>query len=162
MTQRATKKYVSFGWSRGARRVGSLVVASVLALAVSACSSSDYAGSSTPVAARPASTPVAAAPAYVPPVARAAGTTAYGAPITGSDGYPNINVDTARPIGGNVRSVADQDRLEAELLALGARQRVSGEGSSPSSVMRDLQDLGRRARSDAERQIESGAVPPGH
>ncbi len=156
MTQRATKKYVSFGWSRGLGRIGSLVVAAGLALAVSACSSSDYVAPPVPTAARPVAAPVASAPAQTPLVSHSAG---YGAPITGSDGYPNINVDTARPIGGQVRSVAEQDRLEAELLALGARQRVSGEGSTPS-VMRDLQDLGRRARADAERQIESGAVPP--
>ena len=78
--------------------------------------------------------------------------------MTGSDGFPNVNVDTARPVGGQVRSAADQDRLEAELLALGARQRATHEASSGSAIQ-ELQDLGRRSKADAERQIESGALP---
>lgn len=78
---------------------------------------------------------------------------------TGADGYPNINVDTARRLGGRARSAADQDRLEAELLALGARQRAGADAGQPSSVIGELQDLGRRSRHDAETLIESGAPP---
>ncbi len=98
-------------------------------------------------------------PHVVPPApaGRAAATT-FGAPVTGADGYPNINVDTARPLAGATRTTADQNRLEAELLALGARQRSTSDPTSPS-VIQELQDLGRRSKADAERQIESGAAP---
>ena len=78
---------------------------------------------------------------------------------TGADGYPNINVDTARRLGGRTRSAADQDRLEAELLALGARQRAGADAGQPASVIGELQDLGRRSKRDAETLIESGAPP---
>ncbi|MCE1236630.1 MAG: hypothetical protein LWW93_09760 [Hyphomicrobiales bacterium] len=83
------------------------------------------------------------------------------APIaaTGVDGYPNVNVDTARRLPGTARSSADQDKLEAELLALGARQRAGTDGSAPSSVIGELQELGRRSKRDAETLIESGAAP---
>ena len=78
---------------------------------------------------------------------------------TGADGYPNINVDTARRLGGRTRSAEDQDRLEAELLALGAQQRAGADAHAPSSVIGELQELGRRSKRDAEMLIESGAVP---
>ncbi|NLH83230.1 MAG: hypothetical protein GX458_20685 [Phyllobacteriaceae bacterium] len=83
------------------------------------------------------------------------------APIaaTGADGYPNINVDTAHRLGGPVRSAADQDRLQAELLALGARQRAGADTSAPASVIGELEDLGRRSKRDAESAIESGQPP---
>ena len=78
---------------------------------------------------------------------------------TGADGYPNINVDTARRLGGRTRTAADQDRLEAELLALGAQQRAGVDAHAPSSVIGELQELGRRSKRDAETLIESGAPP---
>ena len=78
---------------------------------------------------------------------------------TGDDGYPNVNVDTARRLPVTARSAADQDRLEAELLALGARQRAGADGSAPSSVIGELQELGRRSKRDAETAIESGVAP---
>jgi len=81
------------------------------------------------------------------------------APATGADGYPNINVDTARRLGGRVRSPADQGRLEAELLALGAQQRAGADAHAPASVIGELQELGRRSKEDAETLIESGAPP---
>ncbi|MBV5265972.1 hypothetical protein [Pinisolibacter aquiterrae] len=103
---------------------------------------------SAPPAAR--TSPVASAPATASLVQPAA---------TGADGYPNINVDTARRLGGRTRSTADQDRLEAELLALGARQKAGADASAPASVIGELQDLGRRSKRDAEQLIESGATP---
>ena len=113
------------------------------------CSSGDYVVGSAPA---PAPRPREAAAAM--PVA--AGTTAQ---TTGQDGYPNINVDTAQRIGGPARTTAEQDRLEAELLALGARQRAGADSSAPASVIGELQDLGRRSKKEAEQAIESGAVP---
>ena len=82
-----------------------------------------------------------------------------GVATTGADGYPNVNVDTARRLGGRVRSPADQDRLEAELLALGAQQRAGADAHAPTSVIGELQDLGRRSKREAEALIESGAPP---
>lgn len=128
--------------------------AGVLALALSACSSGDY-GSQPPV---PASAGTAIAPV------RPAEPTVVRADLpppsahTGADGYPNINVDTARPTRTPVRSAEERDRLEAELMALGERQRTSV-GGAPQSVVQELQDLGRRSKSDALKQIESGKTP---
>ncbi|MDK9695203.1 MAG: hypothetical protein OEL76_02290 [Siculibacillus sp.] len=76
----------------------------------------------------------------------------------GSDGYPNINVDTASPAATPMRSAEERDRLEAELLALGERQR-SGTGGRPQSVVEELKELGRRSKAEALRQIESGDAP---
>ena len=78
--------------------------------------------------------------------------------LTGADGYPNINVDTAAPGRSPVRTAEERDRLEAELMALGERQR-STSGGTPQSVIQELQELGRRSKADAERQIESGKAP---
>jgi len=150
VTKRATKNYVAYG--RVASRAAAATLGFVL---VAACSNSDYVGSVTPtVAATPAPAAVQTSAASVPPY----GTPAFGAPVTAADGYPNINVDTARRPTGPMRSAADQDKLEAELLALGARQRSSNE-AAPGSVIQELQDLGRRSRAEAEQQIESGAAP---
>lgn len=138
MTKRATKNHIA------QRRVATVATASVLALVLlTACSGNDYVTSAPPIA-RSAATATAATPA---------------AAATGEDGYPNINVDTARRLDGRVRSSADQGRLEAELLALGARQRAGADASAPASVIGELQDLGRRSKRDAEEAIESGAPP---
>ena len=132
------------------------------AASVAGCSSSDLIADSSSHAApqqRAASTVGATADQRAASaLGHTGGASAYGAPMTGADGFPNVNVDTARPVGGQVRSAADQDRLEAELLALGARQRATHEASSGTAIQ-ELQDLGRRSKADAERQIESGALP---
>lgn len=144
MTKRATKNHIA------QRRVPTLAPASVLILALlTACSGNDYV-TSAPPAARTSPVAAASAPATASIVQPAA---------TGADGYPNINVDTARRLGGRTRSTADQDRLEAELLALGARQKAGADASAPASVIGELQDLGRRSKRDAEQLIESGAAP---
>ena len=127
----------------------------VLAFALlTACAGNDVVTSARPA---PRTAPIAAAvPGSAPTSAMVHSPVAA---ATGADGYPNINVDTARRLGGRVRSTQDQDRLEAELLALGARQRAGADASAPASVIGELQDLGRRAKRDAEILIESGATP---
>jgi len=74
---------------------------------------------------------------------------------TGADGFPNINVDTAVPVRAPVRTAEERGRIEAELMALGERQRGSA-GESPQSVVQELQELGRRSKAEALRRIESG------
>ncbi len=54
------------------------------------------------------------------------------------------------------------DRLEAELLALGARQKAGADTSAPGSVIQELQDLGRRSKRETEKAIESGTAPDPH
>jgi hypothetical protein len=98
---------------------------------------------------------VAAEPARSSGLVQGAG----GVAATGADGYPNINVDTARRLGGRTRTAEDQDRLEAELMALGAQQRAGADARAPASVIGELQELGRRSKRDAETLIESGAAP---
>ena len=117
-----------------------LAGAALLAV-LSACSNGDYASTSQSSAASAGMRPAAAPAAH-----------------TGADGYPNINVDTAAPGRSPVRSAEERDRLEAELMALGERQR-STSGGTPQSVIQELQELGRRSKADAERQIESGKAP---
>lgn len=163
MTKRATQNLIA------QRRVPIVALgASLIAGLVSGCSSSDYlVGSSA--ASAPVTRSAIAEPAAVPQVPGGAPTTALMhtpaganaglANATGQDGYPNINVDTARRLGTPVRTAADQDKLEAELLALGARQRAGADASAPASVIGELKDLGRRSKTDAEKVIESGAVP---
>lgn len=114
------------------------------------CSSGDY-GPAASAPPPPAPVKAAAAPA--------ADATISGAPITAADGYPNINVDTARPLRTPTRTADERRRLEAELMALAARQNSSVDASKPASVIEELQELGRRSKADAERQIESGAAP---
>lgn len=145
------------------RRVALRSAAALLcAGSVAACSSSDLIADTSSFSAppqRPVSVSTATPDRGVPaPYSVPGSASAYGAPITGSDGYPNINVDTARPVGGQVRSAGDQTKFEAELLAIGARQRTSSEATSGSAIQ-ELQELGRRSRAEAERQIESGALP---
>ncbi|WP_333824898.1 hypothetical protein [Pinisolibacter sp.] len=77
---------------------------------------------------------------------------------TGADGYPNVNVDTASPTRAQVRTEEERDRLEAELMALGERQRSSA-GGTPQSVVQELKELGRRSKAEALQQIESGKAP---
>lgn len=151
MTKRATKNHIA------QRRVATFASVSVLALVLlTACSGNDYvtgapaaSGDTTVTASSGRGT--TSALVHVPAGATAA--------ATGADGYPNINVDTARRLGTQVRSSADQDRLEAELLALGARQKAGADVSAPASVIGELQDLGRRSKRDAEQLIESGVAP---
>lgn len=78
---------------------------------------------------------------------------------TGTDGYPNINVDTAGPLRTPVRTAEERDRLEAELMALGARQRSTAGDGGTRSVVQELEELGRRSKEEAARQIESGRPP---
>lgn len=124
---------------------------------VAACSNSDYAGSVSPSVATAPTSKTAPAKAVANGSVASYGTPAFGAPVTGADGYPNINVDTARRPTGLARSAAEQDKLEAELLALGARHRSTGENTA--SAIQELQELGRRSRAEAEQQIESGSIP---
>ncbi len=161
MTKRATQNLIA------QRRVPIVALgASLIAGLVAGCSSGDYVVGSSSVPA-PATRAAAADPAAVqqvpggaPALVHVPGNTVVGvAGATGQDGYPNINVDTARRLGTPVRTAADQDKLEAELLALGARQRAGADASAPSSVIGELKDLGRRSKTDAEKLIESGAVP---
>lgn len=136
MTKRATAKFLTQG--RGFGRASAAALALVF---VTGCSGSDLASGIAP-----APQPVAVVPAQ-------------GAPATGADGYPNINVDTAQKIPGTHRTAADMDRIEAELLALGARQKAGADVSAPTSVIQELKDLGRRTKSETEKAIESGAAP---
>jgi len=128
-------------------------LAPALALVLGGCSSGDMSSSSAPapqpavVVSQPSAPPTVVRSDLPPPAAH-----------TGADGYPNINVDTAAPTRSPVRTAEERDRLEAELMALGARQR-SNTGATPQSVVQELQELGRRSKADALRQIESGAVP---
>jgi hypothetical protein len=123
-----------------------------LTLVLAGCSSGDYAAAPEPVA---VAAPVVVAPSQpstvtridLPPPAH-----------TGADGYPNVNVDTASPTSARVRTEEERDRLEAELMALGERQRSSA-GGTPQSVVQELKELGRRSKADALRQIESGKAP---
>lgn len=94
-----------------------------------------------------------------PTISAGSGRAAGAVAVTGADGYPNINVDTARRLDGHVRSQEDQDRLEAELLAIGAQQRAGADAHAPASVIGELQELGRRSKRDAETAIESGEAP---
>jgi hypothetical protein len=128
------------------------------------CSSGDY-GTAAGAPQEPAAQPVVVAPAApttvgrsdLPPLGARAGA-APSAAHTGADGYPNINVDTASRTNVPVRSAEERDRLEAELMALGERQR-SSRGGTPQSVVEELQELGRRSKTDTLQQIESGAAP---
>lgn len=126
--------------------------AGLMAFGLSACSSGDY------VPPPPQAEVFAPAPSgpSQPTVTRSELPPAVA--HTGADGYPNINVDTAAPTRAPVRSVEERERLEAELLALGERQRSSS-GGAPQSVLQELQELGRRSKAEALRQIESGRAP---
>ncbi len=125
-----------------------------LALVLAGCSSGDYATTSAPAPAS-AAAPVVVQPSQSPTVMRAD----LPPPAhTGADGYPNVNVDTASPTTAQVRTVEERDRLEAELMALGERQRSSA-GGTPQSVVQELKELGRRSKAEALRQIESGEAP---
>lgn len=119
-----------------------MALAVLLTSVLAGCSSSDY-GSSTEAAPSPMVTQSA-----LP-----------GVPTTSADGYPNINVDTARPVRGSIRTVEERGRLESELMALGERQRAGVDSGPSPSVVQELQELGRRSKADAERQIESGGAP---
>lgn len=127
-------------------------LAPALALVLGACSSGDYSSS----AVAPSQPAVVVSQPEAPTVVRS--DLPPPAAHTGADGYPNINVDTAAPTRSPVRTVEERDRLEAELMALGARQR-SNTGATPQSVVQELQELGRRSKADALRQIESGETP---
>ncbi len=116
------------------------------------CSSGDYATAAAP----PAQPAVDAPPPPKPTVMRS--DLPPPAAHTGADGYPNVNVDTASPGRTPVRSAEERDRLEAELMALGERQRSTA-GGTPQSVVQELQELGRRSKAEALKQIESGKVP---
>lgn len=123
-----------------------------LALMLAGCSSGDYAVTPNPVA---ETAPVVVAPAQPSTVMR----TDLPPPAhTGADGYPNVNVDTASPTTAQVRTEEERDRLEAELMALGERQRSSA-GGTPQSVVQELKELGRRSKAEALQQIESGKAP---
>lgn len=155
VTKRATTIYVAY------LRASSRASGAVLGLALlTACSGGDHlAGVVRHPEVETRRVSATAAPATAEVVLPQGGAvSAYGAGPTGSDGYPNINVDTARRLGGPARSTAEQERLEAELLALGARQK-SYDAAVPSSAIGELKELARRSKSDAERLIESGAAP---
>jgi hypothetical protein len=133
-------------------RVGPRSVVVGLALVLAGCSSGDYAAA--PVSTS-AAAPVVVAPAQPPTVMRSD----LPPPAhTGADGYPNVNVDTASPTSAQVRTVEERDRLEAELMALGERQRSSA-GGTPQSVVQELKELGRRSKAEALQLIESGKAP---
>jgi hypothetical protein len=144
----ATQNSIAFRW-----RVAATIVVVTIGLDLAGCSSSDIVAAPVPPAAQPA--------AVAPPVQPAPTVTRTDLPPpahTGADGYPNINVDTASPTTGPTRTDEERDRLEAELMALGERQR-SHTGGSPHSVVQELKELGRRSKADALRQIESGKAP---
>lgn len=153
--KRATQINVEYR-AGAASRAASILV---LLLAVAGCSNSDYGATTGEASASASGRSETATPPGVPQVVVGGGTIVVPAPHTGADGYPNINVDTARPAGVPIHSAEERDRIEAELLALGARQRSSADGPKPQSVIQELQDLGRRSKAEAERQIESGAPP---
>ena len=122
-------------------------------LLVAGCSSGDY--GTAPAAPQREAAPVVVAPSAPPTVLRSD----LPPPAhTGADGYPNINVDTAGRTSLPVRTAEERDRLEAELMALGERQR-STLGGTPQSVVQELQELGRRSKAEALKQIESGRAP---
>ena len=155
MTKPATQNYVAYG---GASAGSGLAI--LLASLLIGCSSSDYGTSSADPALAASSR---AEPGVASPVAAATAngrdSIRSGASATGADGYPNINVDTADPTRAPARSAQERDQLEADLMALGARQRSSADVTKPQSVVQELQELGRRSKAEAERQIESGAPP---
>ena len=124
-----------------------------IGLVLAGCSSGDIGTSD----AGPAPPPVVVAPTPAPTVQRSQLPPPAG--HTGADGYPNINVDTASPTAAPVRSVEERARIEAELMALGERQRSTGGGGPQQSVVQELQELGRRSRAEALKQIESGKAP---
>ncbi|TBW33067.1 hypothetical protein EYW49_20855 [Siculibacillus lacustris] len=136
-----------------------VLVSVAVTAALAACSSADlgYGSNDAGYGRAPAPVPVAALPAVPQP--NGLGATVVAAPVTGADGYPNINVDTARPSSLPTRTAAERDRLEAEMLALGARQQAGVDASKPASVIQELQELGRRSKAETERAIESGAAP---
>lgn len=147
MAKPATQNYVAFWWRA---RTGALTAAAAIVL--SACSGGDYVP--------PASQAEVIVPAPSGPTQPTVTRTELPPPPghTGADGYPNINVDTAQPTRAPVRNAEERDRLEAELMALGERQRSTSSGA-PHSVVQELQELGRRSKAEALRQIESGRVP---
>lgn len=147
MTKPATQNYVAF------RRIALAAFLSTATAGLTGCSSGDYAASPPPRSAPAATAPSQAAQ---PTVIRA--DLPPPAPHTGADGYPNVNVDTASPTRTPIRSAEDRDRLEAELMALGERQR-SNTGGAPQSVVQELQELGRRSKAETLKQIESGKAP---
>jgi hypothetical protein len=127
-----------------------------------ACSSGDIGYGSNDSGYRPQPTPVAVRTepaAAVRVVPQPDGLGASVVSVTGADGYPNINVDTAGRSKVPPRTAAERDRLEAELLALGERQHAGVDTSKPNSVIQELQELGRRSRAETEQLIQSGAVP---
>lgn len=138
MSKRATQNYVSFRRNS----VPVLVVASV-GLMLGACAGDEVGSMSA-----------TRGPAPAQPVVIRSDLPAAAA-HTGADGFPNINVDTAVPVRAPVRTAEERDRIEAELMALGERQRGSA-GESPQSVVQELQELGRRSKAEALRRIESG------
>lgn len=155
MSKPATQNYVAYG--RVATWGGIVVLAAGL---LAGCSSGDYGASSGDPGASPlVGKAEPATMAGVAPIALARDAGRSGAPVTGADGYPNVNVDTANPLRTPARTAQERDVLEADLLALGARQRSSADVTKPQSVIQELQDLGRRSKADAEKQIESGAAP---
>ena len=147
MTKRATQNYVAF------RRIGFAAVVVAAAAGLAGCSSSDYATA----AASPSPAAVDLPPQPTKPTVQRSDLPPPAA-HTGADGYPNVNVDTASPTRTPVRSAEERDRLEAELMALGERQR-SNTGGTPQSVVQQLQDLGRRSKAEALKEIESGKAP---
>lgn len=101
-------------------RWGLVPVVSTLVLTLTACSS-DIAGTGT--------TPV------VSPAARAA------VPATTPDGYPNVNVDTARFETARPRDAEGQQKLEKALRAAGARAQSQGRGGKAKSAVGELEKL---------------------
>lgn len=138
MSKRATQNYVSFR-----RKSATVLLVSALGLSLGACAGDDVGSMSASRAGTPAQPVVIRSD--LPPAAA----------HTGADGYPNINVDTAVPVRAPVRTAEERGRIEAELMALGERQRGSA-GESPQSVVQELQELGRRSKAEALRRIESG------
>jgi hypothetical protein len=136
------------------RRLAALLLVAA-ATGLSACSSSDLGYGSNDAGYLPRQAQPTAA--VLQP--NGLGATPVAVAPTGADGYPNINVDTAAPSRSPARTAAERDRLEAELLALGARQQAGVDAAKPASVIEELQELGRRSKAETERLIQSGAVP---
>lgn len=82
------------------------------------------------------------------------------APVTSPDGYPNVSVDTARAARSRPRDAVEQQKLERDLMALGAHTRARGSRDKPESVLDELKDLAAKNRKsvDDDRSVPGQAT----